>query len=594
MFRPRLSLLLRVAFLVLWTLVVISLRDAFLVLFPNQTANPGLNTDRAFLEAFHGRLVIPPRNLIGVGVGVEGDWKEEDNVIEPVGGNRMCHHPMEGKMDVVNFHGVGGNTTSFRRKFSAMSRPNLGLWLNFYFCDAPGVKVDGGRMRFHIKLRAFILQGLRFELYDVFGRLYHSITIYRSLRYIVNHHQDEETLRQEKLVWKDINYIDEFLSELTLTYSQDLTKISPDGRRTTDVLVSVRGTQMPLYSFQSLHSLEIIQSAMLDCVSFKFDCSEVTEVEFTGLTPRTRRQDVLFQLQHFSHFKAQIENTAQLVRGRTGDLTAHVPADRRGTPGGLRLVVGVMSSPARFEFRLAQRRTFMTHPLVRSGAVVIKFFLSASPSVLLTRIMDEEAQVFDDMILLPEGEVYLTISYKVEKIFNYFTSPEWDHDGPVIIGKSDDDTYTDVEALYRQLQSKHEPDAIYGRRTNLRIPHSLTWHWFTADTREYSVRTMSYMIGIFYAVNAELARSWLSPEEQSGWLMWNQMEDRQTGLWVRHFRKTTGRTIRDVVVDGLEERCVSGVVILHHVVPLSMDCLYDTQKAKGTFTCCPDLENVWH
>ena len=597
-------LIMLVCLLAIWPIIVIRIRDAYIA--PPHTENLGL-ANRSPNPLF---TRIPDTYWADMGKNVEDKDSDQDKdkdmdkdqdkermELQGGGGSSAgrCVHPMAGKMDVVTFHGVGDGVHSFRRTFRGASSHKMKLWLNFYFCDVPMAAPGDTRVELKITMQVFILKGLRLELYDIFGRLYHSMTIFRSLKYIVNHHHDEKTLRQEKVVWEKIDYLDEFLSEVTLTYSQDLTRISSDGYRTTDIFVTVRGNKMPVYSFQTAHSLEIIQTLMLDCVSYMFDCADVAGVTFQGLSHRTRKQDLSFQLHYFSYFKNLIDRTAQLVTERSGESSPIIPPGRRGTAGKLRLLIGTMSSPGRFEFRLAQRQSWMIDPLVRSGAAVFKFFVSASPSALLNKIVEEEARIFGDVVFMPETEVYLTISYKVAAIFEYMTTPEWDHQGPVVIGKSDDDVYTNVDALYSQVASKYTDWAIFGRQTTMNLKQQGTnWYWFVADTREYKDPKVPYMGGPFYALSAPVVRTWLALEEKSPWFFWHQLEDRQTALWMKQYEKSGGRAVNFVNMDGLVNKCNPQAVVLHHVVPDDMDCLYNKEKEMGTFTCCRLNDEIWH
>jgi len=498
-------------------------------------------------------------------------------------------------MDVANFHGVGGDNLEFRRSFSTSSGTKMRLWLNFYFCDAavPRPGINGGIVKFTMSMRVFVLRGISLNFADIFGRIFHTMTIYKSLKYVVNHHQDEKSLVQEKVQWdRKTGHLDEFLSLVTLTYSQNLDGVRPGDERPTMVKVTVAGSEMPDYQFMSTQSLEIIQTLFVDCISLIYDCAEVTQVVFSDLTRRTRQQDVAYQLQFLPAYKAKIEEAARLVRERTGETTAMVPPSKRGTPGKLRVLVGIMTVPGRFEFRLAQRRSWMTHPLVRNGDVVFKYFISSSPSALMNEVMEEEARVFGDVILLPETDVYLTIGYKIGAIITYFAGPEWEHDGPLLIGKSDDDVFKNLDVLFPQLQVAYDDSSIYGPIETHQTPKE--WYWTTSDNREYSSGMPKYMAGPFYVISAPVVRDWVRMEAEHTFFMFHQLEDRQTGLWIEQYRRRTGKNVTFRMVNGLVEKCAADIAVLHHVVPDDMDCLYKRSTEAGRFTCCDKKGGVWH
>jgi len=171
-----------------------------------------------------------------------------------------------------------------------MSPVNLRLWLNFHLCDewsnghgvartganggsgGGGGADDGGPTKF--SLRAFLWKGIRIEFYDAFGLLWYSVAVYRSLDYVVSHHQREDTMKQEKQSWEhSLGHVDETQTDITIMFEQsavagdeddEMVGVNGGGKeRMTTAMVSIKGHVSFLSAFMS--------SCFLLLASFFFD-----------------------------------------------------------------------------------------------------------------------------------------------------------------------------------------------------------------------------------------------------------------------------------------------------------------------------------
>ena len=346
---------------------------------------------------------------------------------------------------------------------------------------------------------------------------------------------------------------------------------------------------MPDFTFKGTRPLSVIQTVIIDCVSLSFECAEVTEVSFTNLQARRRG----WELKYLPFYESKVVETL--------DIMAKVPPFQPAGDRELVVYLGILSQPGRFDMRLAQRETFMTHELVRSGRMVFRFFVSFSPSEVLQRAMELEAREFGDMVLLGETEFYVTINYKVYFILRYFSGPEWaavtssGEEVPVMIGKTDDDVYVDVGAVYLELLSKRE-DAkgmtLFGDKQKSSV--SGNWFWTTGESREYKKGIPTYPSGTFYLASGPLVRWWIESEEERGGLVAHPMEDRQTGLWISEYERRTGRSVVWNKVSGVTNDCVSKAHVVHHVLPGDIRCLHESVLSTGSVVCCVTGGVVWH
>jgi len=482
-----------------------------------------------------------------------------------------CRHPGVGTCDFMTFHGVGGDHTFFQRQLQAVSHPKLHLWLNFYLCDEWTQETE-------FTLHAFLWRGIRLEFYDAFGRVVYSMAIYKSLGYIINHHP--EGSGQGKIKWEGQNaQVDEFLTEIRIRFTQDRPD-APEGKtRTTTIQVNLGGHNMPAITFSGTHGLGLMQTVLMDCVSFSFDCAEVSLVSFTNLRPRARDWELVFL--------PPLQQKVTALQQRLEDAPP-VPPQVAGQD--LAVLIAIMSSPNKFEARLAQRETWRNHPLVLSGHVTFKYFVGNSPSALLRQIVQREADVFGDMDLSTDTEVYVTINFKLMRIFQHFTSPEWTQGDGVtrIIGKTDDDVYIDVSALYSHLLSHKSEGQGYtifsAKETRQKV--SNFWYWPTGETKEYSNGLPPYPTGTFYLMSERLVKAWLKIDEEKAGLASHPMEDRQIGIWIAQLQRTTGQTVAWSHLGGVVNECEAGALVVHHVTAADIACLHSQYVKAGRIACC--------
>lgn len=476
-------------------------------------------------------------------------------------------------MDFMRFYGVGGERSTFRRQLRAVSDPNLQLWLSFYLCDE-------WKSQSQLQIKVYLWRGIRIEFHDIFGLVWYSVSIYKSQGYIVTHHQYEDTLHLDKVSWEGQEAkVDEYRSEIAFSFVQD-NPDAPDGTtRSTTVKVILNGRRMPEYTFQGHRGLEVIQTVKFDCVSYSFDCAEVTEVAFSGLGPRAADWSDKY-----------VPKYLDAVSALKDVIDSQPPPTPQIQEKSSKLVVcvGIMSTPGQFDKRMAQRETWLRHPLVLSGHFMFKFFLPATSSAVLQAAMDAEANAFGDIVFLPESEVYLTINYKTVEILRYFTSiPELHEPGvSYVIGKTDDDVYVNVAGLHDYLMANQR--ALEGFTIFCQTEKQNRvdfWFWPIGETKEYSQGIPPYPAGTFYIVSASLALGWMQLADTVG-LVTHPMEDRQTGIWAVQFERDTKERVNWVRFDGLVNECKPDALVVHHALPEELRCLHKKFLTHNRVVCC--------
>ena len=449
------------------------------------------------------------------------------------------------------------------------------LWLNFFLCDEWTQDTE-------LFMRVFLWRGMRLEVQDVFGRLLYSMSIYKSLGYIVNHYPQGSG--QGKTVWEGPNaHVDEFLTDIRIRFTQDRPDAPEGETRTTTIQVALKGRAMPAITFSGTHKLGLVQTVLMDCVSFSFDCAEVSLVSFSNLRSRARDSELAFL--------PPLQQQITALHKRLGNAPPVPPQVAAPVvEKGLVVLIGIMSSPGKFEARLAQRETWRNHPLVLSGQVVFKYFVGHSPSALLRQMVQKEAEAFGDMDLSTETEVYVTINYKLIRILQYFMSPEWTGGDGVtrVIGKTDDDVYIDVSLLYSHLlsrKSEAQGFTIFSAKESGQNVANF-WYWTTGETKEYSGGIPPYPTGTFYLMSERLVAAWFKIEEDLVGLATHPMEDRQVGIWAVQLQRTTGQTVTWSHLGGVVNDCQTGALVVHHVAAADITCLHSRYIENGKIVCC--------
>ncbi|XP_068660470.1 hydroxyproline O-galactosyltransferase GALT3 isoform X2 [Aristolochia californica] len=123
------------------------------------------------------------------------------------------------------------------------------------------------------------------------------------------------------------------------------------------------------------------------------------------------------------------------------------------------LLVGIFSTGNNFERRMAVRRSWMQYKAVRSGDVVVRFFIGFHKNKQVNSELWREAQIYGDIQLMPFVDYYALITLKTIAICIFGTK--------VIpakyIMKTDDDAFVRVDEVLSNLREKNIPNGLlYG------------------------------------------------------------------------------------------------------------------------------------
>ncbi|GAB2280269.1 Beta-1,3-galactosyltransferase galt1 [Dionaea muscipula] len=249
------------------------------------------------------------------------------------------------------------------------------------------------------------------------------------------------------------------------------------------------------------------------------------------------------------------------------------------------LFIGVFSTANNFNRRMAVRRTWMQYPEVRSGAVVVRFFVGLHKNQRVNEEMWSEANAYGDIQLMPFVDYYSLITWKTLAICIFGT----DVVSAKFVMKTDDDAFVRVDEILASLKRVNVTRGLlYGLINSESQPHRNTdskWYISPEEWPEDSYPPWAHGPG--YVVSHDIARA-VSTRQRKGRLKMFKLEDVAMGIWIADMQKKglQVRYERDERVNIAG--CNDGYVVAHYQGPRQLMCLWQKLQDTKQATCCGD------
>ncbi|KAM1170653.1 hypothetical protein ACFX13_021429 [Malus domestica] len=195
--------------------------------------------------------------------------------------------------------------------------------------------------------------------------------------------------------------------------------------------------------------------------------------------------------------------------------------------GHVELFIGILSAGSHFAERMAVRKSWMQHKLIKSSRVVARFFVALHGRKDVNVELMKEVDYFGDIVIVPYMDNYDLVVLKTVAICEYGvrTVPAR------YIMKCDDDTFVRVDAVLKEARKIHGYRSFY--IGNMNYHHNPLRHGKWAVTYEEWLEEdyPPYANGPGYIISSDIAKSIVSEFERHKLRLF-KMEDVSMGMWV--------------------------------------------------------------
>ncbi|XP_018622240.1 hydroxyproline O-galactosyltransferase GALT6 isoform X2 [Nicotiana tomentosiformis] len=244
------------------------------------------------------------------------------------------------------------------------------------------------------------------------------------------------------------------------------------------------------------------------------------------------------------------------------------------------MFIGILSAGNHFAERMAIRRSWMQHQLIRSSNVVARFFVALHARKEVNVELKKEAEFFGDIVIVPYMDHYDLVVLKTVAICEY---------GVRVISaknimKCDDDTFVRVDAVIKEVNKIPENRSLYIGNINYHHKPLRSGKWAVTYEEWPEEDYPSYANGPGYIVSSDIANFVVS-EFDSHNLKLFKMEDVSMGMWVEKFNSS--RPVEYVhSLKFSQSGCVDDYYSAHYQSPRQMICMWNKLQQLGKPRCC--------
>ncbi|XP_027333664.1 hydroxyproline O-galactosyltransferase GALT6-like isoform X2 [Abrus precatorius] len=250
-------------------------------------------------------------------------------------------------------------------------------------------------------------------------------------------------------------------------------------------------------------------------------------------------------------------------------------------PGsGVELFIGVLSAGNHFAERMAVRKSWMQHRLIKSGLVVSRFFVALHPRQEINVELRKEAEYFGDIVIVPYLDNYDLVVLKTVAICEYGVHTV---SGKYIM-KGDDDTFVRVDAVINE--ARNVPDDMSFYIGNINYYHKpLRYGKWAVTYEEWPEEDYPpYANGPGYILSSDIARYIVSEFEMHKLRLF-KMEDVSMGMWVQQFNSSKPVHYSHSF-KFCQFGCIEDYYTAHYQSPRQMVCLWDKLQRQTRPQCC--------
>ncbi|CAN8264629.1 unnamed protein product [Cochlearia groenlandica] len=245
------------------------------------------------------------------------------------------------------------------------------------------------------------------------------------------------------------------------------------------------------------------------------------------------------------------------------------------------MFIGILSAGNHFAERMAVRKSWMQHKLVKSSKAVARFFVALHSRKEVNVELKKEAEFFGDIVIVPYMDSYDLVVLKTVAICEYGAHQL----AAKYIMKCDDDTFVQVDAVLREAKRTPAGKSLY--IGNINYYHKPLRHGKWAVTYEEWPEEdyPPYANGPGYILSNDISR-FIVKEFEKHKLRMFKMEDVSVGMWVEQFNNGTKQVDYIHSLRFCQYGCVENYLTAHYQSPRQMICLWDKLVLTGKPQCC--------
>ncbi|KAI3516365.1 hypothetical protein L1887_15280 [Cichorium endivia] len=248
--------------------------------------------------------------------------------------------------------------------------------------------------------------------------------------------------------------------------------------------------------------------------------------------------------------------------------------------GPVLLFIGILSAGNHFAERMAARKSWMQHRLIRSSTVIARFFVAMHGRKEVNLQLIKEAEFFGDIVIVPYMDAYDLVVLKTVAICEYgIYTVAANH-----IMKGDDDTFVRVDAVLKEVKEVEDSSNVYIGNINYHHKPLRNGKWAVTFKEWPEEEYPPYANGPGYVISSNIARYIVSKFERHKLGLF-KMEDVSMGMWVEQFNKSTPVNYVHSY-KFCQFGCVEDYITAHYQSPRQMICLWKKLEQSGKSQCC--------
>ncbi|XP_004298603.1 PREDICTED: probable beta-1,3-galactosyltransferase 19 [Fragaria vesca subsp. vesca] len=247
--------------------------------------------------------------------------------------------------------------------------------------------------------------------------------------------------------------------------------------------------------------------------------------------------------------------------------------------GRVELFLGILSAGNHFAERMAVRKSWMQHKLVKSSRVVARFFVALHGRKEVNVELMKEVEYFGDIVIVPYMDNYDLVVLKTIAICEYGvrTAPA------KYIMKCDDDTFVRVDAVLKEARKARKHRSLYIGNLNYHHKPLRFGKWAVTYEEWPEEDYPTYANGPGYIISSDVAKFILSEFEKNKLRLF-KMEDVSMGMWVEQFNNS--RPVKYVhSLKFCQHGCIEDYYTAHYQSPRQMICMWGKLQ-DGKPQCC--------
>ncbi|PON61029.1 Glycosyl transferase [Parasponia andersonii] len=248
--------------------------------------------------------------------------------------------------------------------------------------------------------------------------------------------------------------------------------------------------------------------------------------------------------------------------------------------GEVELFIGILSAGNHFAERMAVRKSWMQHRLIKSSKVVVRFFVALHARKEVNVELKKEAEFFGDIVIVPYMDNYDLVVLKTVAICEYGVQSL----SAKYIMKCDDDTFVRVDAVINEAKNVPQGRSLYVGNINY-YHKPLRFGKWSVTYQEWPEEVYPpYANGPGYIMSSDIAHFIVS-EFRRHKLRLFKMEDVSMGMWVEKFNSS--KPVEYVhSFKFCQFGCIEDYFTAHYQSPRQMICMWNKLQRQVRPQCC--------